>query len=683
MFSQFFLGIQQDLKLFLFAPLLCAIFRAFFIWKFWPFQSFAGRGRQLWHCFRYGFWWGMDFNAYVFLWSMLLVSLPGAFLLGYFAAGNWVREAGLLVYLTVLYAAFIGRIIFYEHYQDIYNHLLWLGKNAEKHNLLDVFFSEHHGMWLLLSFLPFWLVSALVTECLLGLPSITLPVLAGGYLQYGLNGLIFLGAIAFFYYCRFGGTFLHANKPEWDEIPSIVKRDIFLARATVDDLPALEMVWRHPLNSLLTHTDAEDVPVLDAVMPEPYRENQWQALSSPVAAFVHTAKGPHIRAPKHIFLIVGESYAQHPLDDIYASLHLADCGRRFQRDPHTAVLSNFLPAGMLSRPSIVSLMTGIFDARLELNEQEAFWHGTVASSLPLQLKKLGYRSIYWYGGNSTYGNFNQYAPAVGFDQVMAAVDFCPPDSPRTWVGVYDDIFLTHAAERIEAMDTDTPIFHFVYTTSNHGPYKMDLAKQGYDTEKVMPEAPEAVRHSHERQQVMGTYWYSDRAVFAFVDRMLAAYPDSLVIVTGDHSAGPIPMDMGIIARTETTLREHFCTSFAMHQREIDQRIFVGNTIGGHMNIAPTIFELIAPAGFRYYSLFESLTEPIRRVVTPYHWMTCDAVGSADDALYQGLAVSAQPVETYHETDGQSRFAAETAGYSAITGWIARHPELLRLQDTFH
>ena len=109
---------------------------------------------------------------------------------------------------------------------------------------------------------------------------------------------------------------------------------------------------------------------------------------------------------------------------------------------------------------------------------------------------------------------------------MAATDFCPADSPRTWVGVYDHIFLEHAAERIEAMGEEQPTFHFVYTTSNHGPYKMNLAALGYDAEQVMPEAPEAVRRSHRWQQVMGTYWYSDRAIFAFVDRMRAAYPDS-------------------------------------------------------------------------------------------------------------------------------------------------------------
>ena len=34
----------------------------------------------------------------------------------------------------------------------------------------------------------------------------------------------------------------HRNKPEWDVVPTIVKEDIFFAKATIDDLEALKLV---------------------------------------------------------------------------------------------------------------------------------------------------------------------------------------------------------------------------------------------------------------------------------------------------------------------------------------------------------------------------------------------------------------------------------------------------------
>ena len=89
-------------------------------------------------------------------------------------------------------------------------------------------------------------------------------------------------------------------------------------------------------------------------------------------------------------------------------------------DVHTASIHTALSAGIISRPSIVSLMLGIFDAGLELNEREAFWQGTIPTSLPLQLRRLGYETNYWYGGSLANGNFGYFAPACGFDHAKSA-----------------------------------------------------------------------------------------------------------------------------------------------------------------------------------------------------------------------------------------------------------------------
>lgn len=70
-----------------------------------------------------------------------------------------------------------------------------------------------------------------------------------------------------------------------------------------------------------------------------------------------------------------ESVPQWALDPLYSRLHVLDATKKWIQDPHTAYLKNFLPAGNISRPSIVSLMSGIYDAQLELNEMESFWKG--------------------------------------------------------------------------------------------------------------------------------------------------------------------------------------------------------------------------------------------------------------------------------------------------------------------
>lgn len=131
MFIHYFLSVQQDIKLFIFFPILCAVFRAIFIKVYCPYDNLNGRWPVVWHCFRYGFWWGMDFNAYAFLLPMVLISLPGAFLDSYYAVGDTIRLTAGMIYATVLYAAFAGKMIFYSHFHDIYNHILRLGKKPK------------------------------------------------------------------------------------------------------------------------------------------------------------------------------------------------------------------------------------------------------------------------------------------------------------------------------------------------------------------------------------------------------------------------------------------------------------------------------------------------------------------------------------------------------------------------
>ena len=418
------------MKLFLFFPILCAVFRALFIWAYQPYKSLAGKGPVLWHCFRYGFWWGMDFNAYVFLIPLVLLSLPGAFFPAYAAWGDSLRLLGGLIYSLVLYLAFTGKMLFYKHFHDIYNQTLKLGAKAENITWW-IFFSIRT---MACSFSCCFCLSGSVRPVhyrLLHLPSLPYPEIPNPVLRYGFNTLVFLGCIAAFYWFRYGGTFWHDDKPEWDTIPSVVKKTSFLpsyggrpggtgAGPEAQAEPAYE------------HTDEEDLSSLEPFVTtqKPLRE-----LPEPAYGFPRTAQGPRITKPTHIFLFVGETYLQQLFDPQFACLNLVSGGRQLMDNPHTAALTSALSAGIISRPSIVSLMSGIFDAGLELNEKESFWQNDLPTALPRQLKKLGYHSTYWYGGNVTYGNFNRFAPACGFDQVMTATDFCGPEAPKPGWGV--------------------------------------------------------------------------------------------------------------------------------------------------------------------------------------------------------------------------------------------------------
>ncbi|SFW37397.1 LTA synthase family protein [Selenomonas ruminantium] len=667
MFARFFEGIQSDLLLAVFAALVCALFRALFIWRFAPKES-RRDWRRIRGCFNYGLRWGMDFNAYVFLIGMVLVSIPASFLPAYYDFAAYVRTGGIILYLIAVYIASFVNMIFYYHFHDVFNATVRLGRNADKNNLADIFFNQNHGGWIFAGVIPYCGVLGYAAYELCQMPKVSYTVVFDNpWLQYGVNFVVFALAVTLFYWLRYGGTLNHRNKPEWDEVPAYVKQDAFLGKMTMDALVAFELAWNHTISESLNHSDEEAQLIMGKVFTG---INDWQ---QPWECFKRKAKGARIAKPRKIFLLFGESHGQAPFDSLYAKLNLMEGSQKFRRDPHTVAIDNFLPGGMISAPSLSSILSGIYDTDLEINEDIGFWRGTTPLAMAYQLHRLGYHTGFWYGGSLSWGSLEHFVPATGFDEYHGGPDICAQGAPRTWLGVYDHLFLDAAANMIEQSPEERFEFHFLYTTSNHGPYNMPYDEYGVDLERIMPDAPEELKKDKTMRRIMQGIWYADQALCKFIERMRAKYPDALFIVTGDHTtAGLIPYKYGVIERSEPTMREQVLTSFAMYHRELTPDMLANNTIGGHLNILPTLIELLAPAGHEYYSLFSSLTESINHVVTPYCWLTGDTIGDYRNKISQLLAVSEQmPIGKHGE-----RFETERAAYSELSGYLVKHPELL-------
>lgn len=670
MSEQFFLSLQQNIKLMIWAPILSTIFRIIFMRSYNPYPTWQGRWQSVLGALRYGFWWGMDFDAYVFLVPLVLVTIPALWFDTYHQYEDIVRLIGLTLYSCVLYAAFAGKMIFYKHFHDTYNYMVHYGKHAEKNNLIDVFFNQDRGLLVLVGFIPVAIISWLAGSVFLSLPSIPYPAMDNTWMTVVWNILLVIVSVVGFYWFRYGGTLSHDDKPEWDTIPTVVKEDIFFARATVPDLCALELVYKHPLRSEYTASEEDINHAVSRVVPSEYKEN-WHELDNPLYAFKRIAKGPKITKPKHIFFIVGESIPQWSLDKTHKSLSICPGLWNFKEQSHTVQIPNFLPAGNVSRPSIVSLMSGIYDAGLEINERENFWKGAFPTSFAHQMKQLGYQTIYWYGGNASYGNFNHFGKAQGFDKVESASIFCGPDAPKTWVGVYDHVFLENIEQQIKSIDI--PTFHFIYTTSNHGPYKMEDDLLDYNPQKVMPNVGEDLRSNKTRNKELATYRYSDKAIFNFVKSMKDAYPDSLFVVTGDHSNLFGSLNNTSLIHRDYTLRDTFCTVGLFQHPELEDNMIVTKK-GTHMSIMPTIIEAIAPKGFEYYSITPSLfEEQPETLVTPYQWMTDTMMGDVRMDYGESNVPSTEPVEQVRPIDNHSD---EARDWTLLTTWLINHEKIL-------
>lgn len=672
MFMHFWFGAQQDFKLFLLAPLLAGLFRLIFIEVYGPEKL---PGKETFHkwfqCFAYGLRWGLDWHAYVFLFPLVLISIPGAFLSAYYEMGDTLRAFFVLGYLLLMYTAFMGKMIFYFHFHDTFNQTLRLGKNADKMNFVDIFFHQNHGGWILLGYLPYgWLCWQLI-QALLALPLLPYWQLDSTAWQYGANAAAFIAAGALFYWLRYGGSFSHRQKPEWDEVPAVVKEDVFFGKAVVDDLVALEMVFRHPVSEALAHDDETTRKIWQGFVEPRGKGDFWEQ-------FAKEAGGAKIKQPSHIFWLLGESHSQLFFDPAWQKLHLLESSEKWRETPGTVTLEQFLPAGLISQPSITSQLAGLYDNNLELNENQDFWQGRTPLAMPEQLRRLGYRTEFYYGGGLNWGSLVHFVPACGFDFIYGGPELCGKDAPRTWLGVYDHLFLEGVEKKIGEHDDGRPAFHYVYTTSNHGPYNMPMEELGYKAEDVLREVPELLKLAKgQAARQLGGIWYADHAQVEFVLRMREKYPDALFIVTGDHAGGLVSPqflhEAGLLPRQYYNLREIRMPTFAMQHPELRQEM-LGSSMGTHMHILPTLMELIAPAGFKYYSLFPSLLERLDHVVTPYGWLAEGKVGDYGNNTAQSWLPAEELLPT--EQLDTVPYEAERAALVELTGWLVKHPEFL-------
>ena len=649
-------GLQQDIKIFLLSPILCAIFRFLFIYFFAPNKTYKGQEKKWCSCFNYGFWWGMDFNAYVLLFLFLLVTLPSLGLESIYIHSDSIRVILGTLYFLVVYIAFLGKLIFYYHYKDTYNSNLRLGRNADKRNLLDIFFNQNHGWWILVS-LPIYTIGMYYfLNWVLEVGTLAVPTVHSGYMYYVYNIVITIATVIVYYWFRYGGTFKHRNKPEWDTVPEVVKQDMFFAKACIDDLIAFELAIRTKPQEILAHSDAESIQIL-----KPLIKVEHDLVGTIWNSLRRKTTGPRIKKPKKIFLIIEESYSQFAFDDVYKDIPIANAGRLIREQSTTIHIDNFLAGGLISQPSISSMLNGIYDVNLELNEKAYFWNHHLPTSLGQQISELGYTCSLWYGGSLSWSSLGLFAKGNGFHNLYSGFDTTSSDTPHTWLGVYDHLFLDEIKQALQSSNSDSYEFHYIYTTSNHGPYTIPIEKYGVEKATLLKGLP---KHLHKYVEDVGTYVYCDNSLTQFVRYIQENYEDSLVIVTGDHTRR-LPMPCQDANRVHT-LREDISTAFYMLHKDFDKGLLNSTKIGTHMNILPTIMELVAPKNHEYVSLFPSLFEPQELIVTPYHWISNSHIGFFKDQRVETL--DGRPVYDYNLKE----IVALQRAYMEVTGTIVRH-----------
>lgn len=327
----------------------------------------------------------------------------------------------------------------------------------------------------------------------------------------------------------------------------------------------------------------------------PYLKNNVTIAQDVLAGLEQHTSEPLLAAPSQVFFIVMESYDSWPLQHKYASLNLTNELKSLASKG--IYLDNVLPAASSTMNSLSSLLSGIPYAGVNMS---LIGPQQPASKLSLfnQLEPLGYTSQFFYGGLLSWQNVGQYVLSQGADKVYSATDAGGKGSAGVW-GIDDGQLFDLVAEKTQAKS-----FNVIMSGSYHGPFNLDLTQYDYPF-KSAADYPSAIQELETQlldPYVLGHLWYSDKMLGSFVRKMQQRYPDALFIITGDHYSRRY-------LHPRPNLYELTHVPLVIYGNGVKSSMLNAQKIASHMDIAPTLLNLIAPANTAFYSVGQSLFSP--------------------------------------------------------------------------
>lgn len=205
------------------------------------------------------------------------------------------------------------------------------------------------------------------------------------------------------------------------------------------------------------------------------------------------------------------------------------------------------------------------------------------------LKKHGYESTFFYGGESHFDNMRSYFMGNGFDQVIEQKDMPPEAFIGTWGASDGDLFEV-AHRRFLKQSADKPFFALVFSSSNHSPF--EYPEGGFE----LYEQPKGT--------VNNAVKYADHALGEFFKKAKrsAYWSNTLFLVVADHNSrvyGPsvIPIERfhipGLILGGAITAPDRI------------------KSVASQIDLAPTLISLMGVSG-EHPLIGRDLSDPVQR-----------------------------------------------------------------------
>ena len=230
-------------------------------------------------------------------------------------------------------------------------------------------------------------------------------------------------------------------------------------------------------------------------------------------------------------------------------------------------------------------------------------------SLASSLKRRGYTTHFYYGGDTNYSNMQSYLMATGFQKVTSETDFPAKERICKW-GAPDEYVYNRLLNDIKEDEADgkgRKWFKAILTESSHEPF--DVPYKSKNTNIASSD-------------VLNAFAYSDKCLGDFINKMkaLPCWSNTMVVIVADH-LGAFPEDI------DNYKQWRYHIPFIILNANID---FDVNVIAGQIDIPATILSLL---GYNHHEFLFS--KDMRDADAPHFafFSFPDAMGMIEDGRF--------------------------------------------------
>lgn len=219
--------------------------------------------------------------------------------------------------------------------------------------------------------------------------------------------------------------------------------------------------------------------------------------------------------PNIVFIML-ESYTADFIKSLGGDEHTAPQFEKLVGDG--LLFTNIYSSGFRTDQAFVSVLSG-FPAQPDKSIIRYPEKTRFLPSLPSALKKQGYYSSFYYGGELGFSNLYSYLTNCGFDKVTGKNSFPPEQYNSKW-GAHDEFVLSKQLSDLQ--DMKQPFFSVVMTLTSHEPYESPVATPFTGSDPA--------------SRFRGVAWYTDKCLGEYFVKAKKQtwYNNTLYVIVADH-----------------------------------------------------------------------------------------------------------------------------------------------------